>query len=714
MSKSRNLQAIHLSTLTKFRWLIRCAAFFSVTLFMTLVFVRPFVTFEIDTAEISKLAGHTYLVSFDFLKRFGLKLESGRSAEEQAFFTLLEDGKVVGTSQATLAQITQKGGGRYLHTGNALYFSTSDGSDPRSNEHKYTTIAKVMPSNTGLAILYLFSLLSSTLALVQWLASKKAPWHSTITKTLQRMWLWFYVFGVRELGFPLVKSAKSEQVKINILRIAFGLIVTYRSSLTAISAYWYYDPVEVFGTPLNIQFLCALFTVFLASMYTIGFCAPIAGLLLLFTYAAIDRYLGIPNLGLCVFLILQITFVLSNAGQLLSIDRLIMDRGPLHLKRLVARQYGVFGTVRSRQLSYYYLITFISYALTSMGAVFFHLQDHFWMQGHTVAAIMTNSYICYQYQFFREVEARFPQVLEAISMIAITFQTIFQLFMIPLMCASWGRVFVIAWGGIFVLLSAVSLQLSFLPFLEIVLWLLLFCPAAIFSMPATSVDRSLKTFELISQKAQSDWIPVGTLMVAFLTWAVYPFHFPVGEKNLHFKSLRAATKPLNDAFFYIGCWVPCVFNKEDLSMGDCWITINRQSNKSSKLVPISAADGSRLHYHLFDPLYFGNHLIWRRTLRLLSDQEIIERHKPEGLNYQLIEKVINFDYRINGHKDRPTVYWVSIYKSDSLGRSYEKEQSKKYEGRLIHSYGVSLPPHTAFENKLGQRGYQPNSGSLGE
>ncbi len=51
---------------------------------------------------------------------------------------LLENGRALGPAHALHAEIRQRGGGRYSHWGKSIIFSTSDGSDPRTNGRIYT------------------------------------------------------------------------------------------------------------------------------------------------------------------------------------------------------------------------------------------------------------------------------------------------------------------------------------------------------------------------------------------------------------------------------------------------------------------------------------------------------------------------------------------------------------------------------------------------
>lgn len=50
---------------------------------------------------------------------------------------LLEDGRPLGPAHSIHATIRERGGGAYSHWLDLVYFSTSDGSDPRTNGREY-------------------------------------------------------------------------------------------------------------------------------------------------------------------------------------------------------------------------------------------------------------------------------------------------------------------------------------------------------------------------------------------------------------------------------------------------------------------------------------------------------------------------------------------------------------------------------------------------
>src|SRR5207244_1878728 len=71
---------------------------------------------------------------------------------------LLEDGKALGPSHSVHALIRERGGGRYSHWASSIIFSTSDGSDPRTNGRVYS-IAAPTTLNTPLELVLLAALI---------------------------------------------------------------------------------------------------------------------------------------------------------------------------------------------------------------------------------------------------------------------------------------------------------------------------------------------------------------------------------------------------------------------------------------------------------------------------------------------------------------------------------------------------------------------------
>jgi FkbM family methyltransferase len=87
---------------------------------------------------------------FKFRKEVGLawaailprRVPLGDTSEmaSHSLLLLFEDGKLLGPAYSAHDDIRKLGNGRYSHWGNTLYFSTSDGSDPKTNKRVYTVV----------------------------------------------------------------------------------------------------------------------------------------------------------------------------------------------------------------------------------------------------------------------------------------------------------------------------------------------------------------------------------------------------------------------------------------------------------------------------------------------------------------------------------------------------------------------------------------------
>ena len=62
------------------------------------------------------------------------------SSPHKSNLLLYEEDRLLGPAHSEHEEIRSQGGGRYSHWETALYFSTSDGSDPNTNGRRYTVI----------------------------------------------------------------------------------------------------------------------------------------------------------------------------------------------------------------------------------------------------------------------------------------------------------------------------------------------------------------------------------------------------------------------------------------------------------------------------------------------------------------------------------------------------------------------------------------------
>lgn len=86
----------------------------------------------LDPSAIEQDEGRSFVVA----RNFGFRGDTP-SDPAHSPLRLFEDGRELGPAHSTIADVRAAGAGKFLHAGNALYFSSSDGSDPRTNGRIY-------------------------------------------------------------------------------------------------------------------------------------------------------------------------------------------------------------------------------------------------------------------------------------------------------------------------------------------------------------------------------------------------------------------------------------------------------------------------------------------------------------------------------------------------------------------------------------------------
>ena len=103
------------------------------------IWLAPSVDSTIPSSTISAEQGAAYLAPISPSTRFPYTLRSDTGAAPTASRLLLfEEGKALGPAHVVHADIRQSGGGRYSHWNDGIYFSASDGGDPRTNGRTYS------------------------------------------------------------------------------------------------------------------------------------------------------------------------------------------------------------------------------------------------------------------------------------------------------------------------------------------------------------------------------------------------------------------------------------------------------------------------------------------------------------------------------------------------------------------------------------------------
>src|SRR5437879_4899681 len=109
----------------------------------------------IASSEIAPELGAAYVADVHFDRRFPYVLPADTiETPYNSKLALYENGRILGPQHVLHADIRKYGGGRFSHWNGSIIFSTSDGSDPRTNGRHYS-IASTTKLNFSLRIILL-------------------------------------------------------------------------------------------------------------------------------------------------------------------------------------------------------------------------------------------------------------------------------------------------------------------------------------------------------------------------------------------------------------------------------------------------------------------------------------------------------------------------------------------------------------------------------
>ena len=599
---------------------------------------------------------------------------------------------------------------------------------------------------------------------------------------------------IQKSDFPKAILFENELAKVGLLRIFLGIVVFVRFAEISYS-------ILILDQSTVLIFI-SFYILVLTAFFILGFCTPLVSLLLLFSTYACDIQFGTATLGTSILQITLIPFVLVNSGQYYSIDHLVLKRNFI-ITKPIKFMFKLLGSMNEKAITRAYFFTFFIYSIISFSALGLHIQDDFWINGLTTKALLLNSYLCKHYKLFRIIEENIPHLLSSVSVLASVLQSFFQFFMFPLIFSTSGRKFVYVYGLIFFLISLFFLNLSYLPHVEIILWLVIFLPIKkskekieifyddycyrckkaikilklinfnerfIFSPTSTNVNRiarlSLSESEIKSKMAGSfkkevlvgynlylkiclvnpllysfipilylgnitsvgpkvynfiaDWqykysgvcefsyqdeiskkstiaqlpiyrLPNNLLLIYFI--ALIPmyilFKLPlVNSLEKHIPLTLNSKEYIKKVLIHSGFDLPNVFNKTDLSMGNCWMELYRLEKGHLILVPIVGQDGERLNYNNFDILNFTNHnsdlLYFGITLDFRRNSiydKANENMEENNFGWNSLYKRIKYDYKINKF-DIEKRYLVRIFSNHQSEISIQKVDPKKFKKSL--------------------------------
>lgn len=269
---------------------------------------------------------------------------------------------------------------------------------------------------------------------------------------------------IDKTAFPKVFSVVHELKKVAILRVLLGIIIFVRFLEIELS---------IISVELTYLSLFGIFILFMIVLFILGIVTPIATLALIIGTNLFDLLVGTATLGTNILTQMLIVMLLINHGVYGSIDNIFLNKDG-KFSSFLKRIYNILGSPTQESIRVAYFLGFLAYALTSCGALILHFYDPYWLQGLTLQSALTNSYLFKFYDDMRYFEKLFPNLLYMASAGGIVIQSIFQIFMIPLIFLNLGRKFIIIWGFIFFFISLVGINLSYLPHVEILFWLMIF------------------------------------------------------------------------------------------------------------------------------------------------------------------------------------------------------------------------------------------------
>lgn len=416
-----------------------------------------------------------------------------------------------------------------------------------------------------------------------------------------------------------------------ILRILFVLIVLYRT-LGFFSTYSYLTT----NAQMNLFIHCALLGFLL-----LGFLPRTTWLALFFLSKTFDQKYEAGTLGTDLVLLMSLFFFLSARGNnFLSLEK----------KFGLEDRFLPFLNKYKLNVSRAAIWCLFFYGVLTAYAVFYHLQDPYWVDGHTVRVMMVNSYLSSYSAFFRNLELDHPQFMSFFSKIAIYSQSFFQVFFIPLLLFRWGRVATFFWGMGFFLFSFFCLQLSYLPHLEIIFWLACYL--------AFIIDEPL------SLRPKWEESPLFAYFIFLLVVNSTLFYQSRSMKN--YRNLFALS-------------APNVFNFNDLKMANKF-PVYYCVDQGKVLVQNISPEGKRLSLHRSDSIYFGNNAGWLRG-QIYTDLDQFISDRGKGLI--LTKKLLAFVSKETGCKN----FLVEIFENDQSSLSFD---SVKYQNRLIKTLNLSF------------------------
>lgn len=365
--------------------------------------------------------------------------------------------------------------------------------------------------------------------------------------------------------------------RLNLVRIALGLVLLHRYGSNAV-ALWLLPSSDLQLATVAWQLVCA-------TLLTAGLVTPLAALALFLFQQPADRVLLSWSLGSMVLQMVLLPMALLPAGTRYALDVRLKDVAAIRAL------YSLWGTPTVARASALRLLSFVAFGAVSLSAVQFHLADPLWSTGLSQAYVFTNPYFSPYAAGVTAAIEEWPRLALLASQVSTAAMLFWEAFMVPVaLTTRLGRRYVVLHGLIFFALSAMLLNLAWLPYFELTLWALVFWVGPDLRISGAALRHDWRLAAMV------------TLYAVGLTGAVLAFPW------VH------VTNPVPLVTERLGSLNTDVFNYVDLRTNESYATVSRLGADGGETpLPFNAADGRRLGWHFSERTYYGISLPWRRV-----------------------------------------------------------------------------------------------------
>ncbi len=432
----------------------------------------------------------------------------------------------------------------------------------------------------------------------------------------------------------------------------------------------------------------------------------------------IDNFI-VWNLGSRMIFLTGLVIWLGNGWKYYSMDRLLINKLLVNLRQLYIFSNAI--TYSPKTIRTLGLLIWGGMTLTSAS---FHLVDEAWNKGYAVMFLLRTPYYNDFYEFFYSLNTPLLAILSKIScyLMMIWMAGLWTLPGIKLM-----RYFSFAMGLMFFISSILFINLSYLPYTELLFWILIHFPnlflfrSNIFEDRETSSEvlPHINSSKMVFQKLLRDFIRFNIIIsfIIFNSGSV----LRIFSKNLRIN--LAFEKVLNNEYYrkWNKAWGQAPvddFNSNDLYNYKYSIVGCRRNNDSTiDLVPWEDENGGRLSYLTNDEFFLRKSApfkmeTWQKSWKIQNDKKaLIDSFRELSL------EVASFDAALTNNVKKADYYtfyliehFVELKNGIPIGWSTSNNSIVRAkfdidQSMLSKKSGIKylIPPGHFFERKRTER-----------